>query len=1144
MAEELPDWAQDTPSDLPDWARDTTIADTSGSDPSAPHTEDALNEPLTYDTFGPTPQLPSAIRAKEYARNYQAAMDHISRSTMTGPEEMQTARDLVKNHPWAENAAVTAVQVAKGMMQPPNAQDILFQGAGGLFGPQAQNIYRGVQAYNEGKAPEDVARTLSPEYGHIQEMRENPIGSKEFFQGAIPLAVEGAQYLPVLGAALRLPPVRAKGPEFRFPVTEKPGGIAPVAAPVAGVPEPEPIVTNPVPEASKESQVQDLVSQGFSEQSARGVVNRQIREPGKPPEPLPTFEVDDIVDATEINNRIKDARQLDDGSWKVLLDNDQAALLHPVDAEGSQLRIAQIADRSTYEGRSIMTGEPIESIQAREQNNRFGLTDTEQSRLRLLREQRKIDMDRADKLEATDPVAADQMRQEAVRDYAKELRTIYKTEGGESDAVKSSNAQVESGGPALGEQEGAGGPLPEAGSGNNAIGESQRVEARGNVPGEQPEPTGETVAPEAPGENELFGQGLPKLEAFGHAPGPGERVIWRGKNLTVESVNPKSKVVSFVGGRKAPFTSRMKRPLPAFYEEAVGTVQRRLALPKDERTLRMGQEQGVYPKAKELRTLYDNEYEALNSKYGSGPPKRKVLASANKAAFAGGTPEQNAAIARGKREGAGPQSFHEGHQADQAAHMAAVTEGAQKVPGGKLIREPRTFTAAGDQFGNSVKSPVASYVTENGGIISKSAAKAKGKYERNAALWDGTPDFRKSPTHNKIWQPTGEMPDVMAANLHDAGLIKEPTVEAMYDALGKESRSARTVRQTEQAREKTTGTRETQAKNFGQAERSEKTQGTQAIPAADLDIGSKVVVDGTPLKVTAHNMNDMTLTLEDGSRFGIQKVNANDVIYGEIAEPGVLKDVAKESAKEGTKRGAEVVPPPVPREFLTPPPPPQVQARMGSSIEKVFNDLHGSGVITESDPIKGLGKTEVIDAGRAAIKAGVDPEAAARSDFLRPDYKYAVMRARAEDLRLAAIEAERKAKLEPTIENKADAENAFREYSNWNARTVEAGNAADGWLAAKGAIDPITDEPDLNTMVDAREQFIRANKREMTPSEMKQAKKQVLNVQKTALERNAAAEKYSEQLRKAAPEMHDEIKDKADLERVTDKIWDRKFPCS
>lgn len=88
-------------------------------------------------------------------------------------------------------------------------------------------------------------------------------------------------------------------------------------------------------------------------------------------------------------------------------------------------------------------------------------------------------------------------------------------------------------------------------------------------------------------------------------------------------------------------------------------------------------------------------------------------------------------------------------------------------------------------FGSEL-TPVSAYVIDNvGGIVSKSAARKRGKLG-NGSLWDGAPRFR-SPKHNVIYNPGGDMPDCAAQALYDAGLISDAYPDTMWQAIDKES---------------------------------------------------------------------------------------------------------------------------------------------------------------------------------------------------------------------------------------------------------------------------------------------------------------------------------------------------------------------
>lgn len=206
------------------------------------------------------------------------------------------------------------------------------------------------------------------------------------------------------------------------------------------------------------------------------------------------------------------------------------------------------------------------------------------------------------------------------------------------------------------------------------------------------------------------------------------------------------------------------------------------------------------------------------------------------------------------------------------------------LPAAPVRPEPATFRVpaktARDEFGFSEKTPVASYIIEQGGILSKTEAVKQGKFEDNPDLWGDRPTL-SHPTHNKIYRATGEMPDLMAENLYREGLIPEPGTTAMYEALGRESKTTRKAasEQRQQAIETKTGDK--QASEFGKAQAKEKAAGARPIYSDALHEGDKVIVDDQESTVTSVDPEGV-VTLEDGKRFGMQEVTPNEVIYGEL----------------------------------------------------------------------------------------------------------------------------------------------------------------------------------------------------------------------------------------------------------------------
>jgi hypothetical protein len=100
-----------------------------------------------------------------------------------------------------------------------------------------------------------------------------------------------------------------------------------------------------------------------------------------------------------------------------------------------------------------------------------------------------------------------------------------------------------------------------------------------------------------------------------------------------------------------------------------------------------------------------------------------------------------------------------------------------------------------DAFG-SEQCPLSAFIINDaGGILSRSEAKRKGRYDRNKSLWDDAPRFIH-PTHNKVYSRSGILPDEAAQAAFDAGILREPCVSAMWRILAAESNTARNVRRT------------------------------------------------------------------------------------------------------------------------------------------------------------------------------------------------------------------------------------------------------------------------------------------------------------------------------------------------------------
>lgn len=217
------------------------------------------------------------------------------------------------------------------------------------------------------------------------------------------------------------------------------------------------------------------------------------------------------------------------------------------------------------------------------------------------------------------------------------------------------------------------------------------------------------------------------------------------------------------------------------------------------------------------------------------------------------------------------------------------------------IKPPRTFPTRPphDSFGSETTPVASAIINDIGGIVSKSQAKKAGKYDRNGELWDDAQSL-KHPTHNKVYNAKGEMPDAAAQTLFDAGLIADPSVGTMWKALAAESQTARAT-----AKEARTQLADAKlAQKQGTAfDKAAADKDAPAVEVKDLNIGDIVTVGDEPMKVTAIDPDTFDVTLEDGKKYGIQEVKDGAVIYGEHealpqpTEGGLLSSPSNEAAK-------------------------------------------------------------------------------------------------------------------------------------------------------------------------------------------------------------------------------------------------------
>ena len=220
---------------------------------------------------------------------------------------------------------------------------------------------------------------------------------------------------------------------------------------------------------------------------------------------------------------------------------------------------------------------------------------------------------------------------------------------------------------------------------------------------------------------------------------------------------------------------------------------------------------------------------------------------------------------------------------------------------------------------------------------------------------------------------------------------------------------------------------------------------------------------------------------------------------------------------------------------------PMSEDQMGKLTRDTFARLSAS--VAEGRPprtVATMSRNEIIDSGRTAIRAGVDPDVVVNSNQVPNDQKFAVARAHSEDLRDIADQANREMRKNNTQENKDASEMAFADFANWNREHLERLRTITH--VEHPEMEHETYDP--RSYTDLRGEMYRKNNRDFTPGERHKAFIQVRAIEKADAERNALNEKFSEELKKRAPDTRPPIWDSNDLFSHVADILKDKFPCS
>ena len=186
-------------------------------------------------------------------------------------------------------------------------------------------------------------------------------------------------------------------------------------------------------------------------------------------------------------------------------------------------------------------------------------------------------------------------------------------------------------------------------------------------------------------------------------------------------------------------------------------------------------------------------------------------------------------------------------------------------------KQPRSFTLPDAPAGHA---DVIDHIREQGGMVSRAQASKRDTFTKYAGDYDGAPDL-KGIYHYAVYG--GKlMPDQMAETLHQEHGVGDGSVDGMWNAIDK----ARALRTKIRAQYKKNALQEQQAARFAR-DTSKKKKGEKAVHVGNLNVGDVLTVHGEKMKVIDLDPDTLDVTLQDHSRYGVQKVDEGQVLYVE-----------------------------------------------------------------------------------------------------------------------------------------------------------------------------------------------------------------------------------------------------------------------
>jgi hypothetical protein len=233
-------------------------------------------------------------------------------------------------------------------------------------------------------------------------------------------------------------------------------------------------------------------------------------------------------------------------------------------------------------------------------------------------------------------------------------------------------------------------------------------------------------------------------------------------------------------------------------------------------------------------------------------------------------------------------------QSEQGAR-AATEPDANLTPAAEEVKPKRVAKGARmrDVFDRETEmngSDILDWLKDAGPLLSKTVAKKRWKpYEQNKSLWDDAPVMQR-PHHNVIYGRDGGLPpDQVAQMAYEAGRLSAPDVNELWSEIDKASKTRAKIYRNQRLEAATIKNEIEQNKAWKQL----KVTGEVRVDAHELEPGDWLELKGERLKVTDKDPETGDITVEDGSKFGRQRVAGDESIYVEKVSDDVQDRIAE-----------------------------------------------------------------------------------------------------------------------------------------------------------------------------------------------------------------------------------------------------------